>query len=70
LGAANVSWGYKDYVSFVDDYSRFCWIYLRKHKSDVEQVFSSFQTHVERLMNAKIGVGNTIVCIGSLSAPA
>jgi histone deacetylase 1/2 len=53
-GTANVSWGYKYYVSFVDDYSRFCCIYLLKHKSDVEQVFYSFQTHVERLLNAEI----------------
>jgi histone deacetylase 1/2 len=36
------SGGYKYYVSFVDDYSRFCWIYLLKHKSDVEQVFYAF----------------------------
>ena len=30
------SGGYKYYVSFVDDYTRFTWIYLLKHKSDVE----------------------------------
>jgi histone deacetylase 1/2 len=33
------SGGFKYYVSLIDDYSRFCWIYLLKHKSDVEQVF-------------------------------
>jgi histone deacetylase 1/2 len=48
------SGGFKYYVSFVDDYSRFCWIYLLKHKSDVEQVFYAFQAHVERLLNTKI----------------
>jgi histone deacetylase 1/2 len=48
------SGGYKYYVSFVDDYSRFCWIYLLKHKSDVEHVFYTFQAHVERLLNTKI----------------
>jgi histone deacetylase 1/2 len=76
-GPASVSSGrYKYIVSFVDDYSRFCWIYLLKHKSYVEQVFYSFQTHVERLLNAKIKafqsdwVVNTIICIGTLSAPA
>ena len=55
-------------MSFIDDYSRFCWIYLLKHKSDVEQVFYAFQAHVERLLDAKLkavqsdcGV-NTISC--------
>ena len=52
--ARTSSGGYKYYVSFVDDYSRFCWIYLLKHKSDVEEVFYAFQAHVERLLNAKI----------------
>ena len=33
------SGGFKFYVSFVDDFSRFTWIYLLKHKSDVGQVF-------------------------------
>lgn len=50
------SGGFKYYVSFIDDYSRFCWIYLLKHKSDVEQVFYAFQAHVERLLNTKIKV--------------
>ena len=48
------SGGYKYYVSLVDDYSRFCWIYLLKHKSDVETIFYAFQNHVERLLNTKI----------------
>lgn len=48
--------GFKYYVSFLDDYSRFTWIYLIKRKPDVEQVFYSFQTHVERLLNTKIRI--------------
>jgi histone deacetylase 1/2 len=48
------SGGFKYYVSFIDDYSRYCWIYLIKHKSDVESIFYTFQNHVERLLNAKI----------------
>ena len=52
--AVSSSGGFKYYVSFIDDYSRFCWIYLLKHKSDVEQVFYAFQAHVERLLSSKI----------------
>jgi histone deacetylase 1/2 len=44
----------KYYVSFIDDYLHFCWIYILKHKSDVEQVFYAFQAHVECLLDAKI----------------
>ena len=46
--------GFKYYVSFIDDYSCFCWIYLFKHKSNVEQVFYAFQPHAERILDAKI----------------
>jgi histone deacetylase 1/2 len=48
------SGGYQYYVSFIDDYSRFCCIYLLRHKSNVEQVFYAFQAHVELLLGAKI----------------
>jgi hypothetical protein len=30
---------YKYYVSFIDDFSKFTWIYLLKKKLDVFQVF-------------------------------
>ena len=46
--------GHEYYVSFIDAYSRFTWIYLLKHKSDVFDVFLKFQTHVERLLQHKI----------------
>ena len=42
------------YVSFIDDYSKFTWIYLLKHRSEVFKVFHEFQTLVERLFNKKI----------------
>jgi hypothetical protein len=48
------SGGFKYYVNFSDGYSHFCWIYLLKHKSDVEKVPYAFQDHVERLLDAKI----------------
>jgi histone deacetylase 1/2 len=31
--------GHQFYVSFVDAYSQFTWLYLLKHKSDVFKVF-------------------------------
>lgn len=46
--------GLKYYVSFVDDYSRYTWIYFLKNKSDVESIFLQFQCHVERLIGRKI----------------
>jgi hypothetical protein len=54
-GPASESFGrFKYYVSFIDDYSKFTWIYLLKRKSDVFQKFRDFQNHVERLFDKKI----------------
>jgi hypothetical protein len=44
----------KYYVSFIDDLSKFTWIYLLKHKSDVLKKFQDFQNLVERLFDHKI----------------
>ena len=46
--------GHNYYVSFIDAYSRFTWLYLIKRKSDVFHVFLQFQAHVERLLKQKI----------------
>ena len=35
--------GYKYYVSFIDDYSRFTWIYPMRRKSEVYELFTKFQ---------------------------
>jgi len=45
---------YTYYVSFIDDFSKFTWIYLIKKKSDVLQVFQEFQQKVERKFERKI----------------
>jgi hypothetical protein len=45
---------YKYYVSFIDDFSKFTWIYLIKFKSGVFQQFHEFQALVEQLFNRKI----------------
>jgi hypothetical protein len=44
----------KYYVSFIDDYSKFTWIYLICHKSDVFKYFFKFQSLVDRMFNHKI----------------
>jgi histone deacetylase 1/2 len=42
------------YVSFIDDFSKFTWVYFLRHKSEVFQWFHDFQNLVERLFNRKI----------------
>ena len=46
--------GHNYYVSFIDAYSWFTWLYLLKRKSDVFNVFLQFQAHVERLLSHKV----------------
>jgi hypothetical protein len=46
--------GKKYYVSFIDDYNKFTWIYLLKFKSEVFEKFHEFQKLVERLFDRKI----------------
>ena len=43
-----------NYVSFIDGHSKFVWIYLLRHKSEVFQRFRDFQNLVERQFNRKI----------------
>jgi hypothetical protein len=44
----------KYYISFIDDYSKFTWVYLLRHKSDAFTIFHEFQNLVERMFNRKI----------------
>jgi hypothetical protein len=46
--------GEKYYVSFVDAYSKFIWVYLLRHKFDVFNVFHQFQAKVECALEKKI----------------
>jgi hypothetical protein len=46
--------GCKYYVLFVDDYSRFTWLYPLINKSDVYQCFVKFTLLVENLFSSKI----------------
>lgn len=46
--------GFCYYLSFIEDYSRFTWIFSLKCKFDVLSVFISFKSHVETLLNTKM----------------
>jgi hypothetical protein len=46
--------GNKYYVSFIDDYNKFMWIYLLHHKSEVFKYFHEFQQLVKHMFNHKI----------------
>ena len=46
--------GNKYYVSFVDHYSRYVWLFPISNKSDVLSIFCAFQNMVERMFDRKI----------------
>jgi hypothetical protein len=49
------SFGHKKYyVTFIDDFSKFTWIYLLRHHSKVFKFFEEFHSLVERRFNRKI----------------
>jgi len=45
---------FKYYVLFIDDYSRFTWLYTMKCKPEVYGIFTKFKLLVENLFNCKI----------------
>lgn len=48
--------GFRFYVVFIDNYSRFCWFYPMKSKSDVFSIFKAFQLQVETQYEQKIKI--------------
>jgi histone deacetylase 1/2 len=46
--------GFKYYISFIDYFSKFCWVYLMHDLTEAPCIFREFQLHVERLLDAKI----------------
>jgi hypothetical protein len=46
--------GFKYYVSFLDAYSRYLWLFPMICKNDVFSIFATFQKRVERLFDCKI----------------
>jgi hypothetical protein len=48
LGPAPISdGGYKYYINFIDDFTKFTWIYLMVNRSKAQRIFLQFQKHVE-----------------------
>lgn len=48
--------GSRYYVLFIDDFSRMCWIYFMKFKSEVALIFRNFKAWVENQTGCKIQV--------------
>ena len=46
--------GHKYYVIFIDDFTRYTWLYPLKLKSDVLNIFTNFHQKVERQFNLKL----------------
>ena len=50
---------FRYYISFVDVYSRYTWIYFLKSKFEVTQTFLHFKAQIEILLNRKIKILQT-----------
>ena len=46
--------GFKYYMNFIDDFSKFLWIYLMHDRTETPCILLQFQAHVERLLDTKI----------------
>jgi hypothetical protein len=46
--------GAKYFVTFIDDRSRNCFVYMIKHKSEVIHIFKDFKTHAEKQTRKRI----------------
>ena len=46
--------GYEYFVTFTDDFSRFGYVYLMKHKSETFEKFKEFQSEVQNQLGKKI----------------
>ena len=46
--------GYEYFISFIDDYSRYGYLYLMHHKSEVLEKFREYKTEVENLLGKTI----------------
>ena len=44
------------FVTFIDDFSRYCWVYILKQKSEVFDTFKAWKAMVENMYDSKIKV--------------
>ena len=50
----NARGGHRYFLTFIDDLSRYGYIYLMKHKSEIVERFKEFQSELENHLNKKI----------------
>jgi transposase InsO family protein len=48
--------GNKYFITFIDDYSRFCYVYLMKHKDEAFHMFKVYKNEVENQKNKSIKI--------------
>ena len=46
--------GYKYFITFTDDFSRYGYVYLMRHKSESFEMFKSFQNEVQNQLGKTI----------------
>ncbi|KAJ4764474.1 Gag/pol [Rhynchospora pubera] len=51
--------GFRYYVTFIDDFTKFVWIFFLQSKDEVLQIFTSFKLQVENLLSNTIKVLRT-----------
>ena len=48
--------GNRYFITFVDDYSRFTYVYLLKHKDEIFRTFKSYKIEVEYQLSKRIKI--------------
>ena len=43
-------------MTFIDDHTRLCWVYLMREKSKVERIFKEFYRMIENQFQTKISI--------------